>query len=154
MLVLLSFYLFPTPYPHRGRGAWKNIKRCAVDKAILLILKGIDPSFTHLEGGNPLLDTGRLEGSTRVRNCLGAALIRRKLCEGDSLGLLIHPDDQFLTRSFGVVPVFLLASWGERGAAKQRSEGSRSGHSNHYQNAFCPFPLRGRLGLVQLEERG
>ncbi len=133
----------PSPLPHRVGGAYRTVKRCAVGKARRLTRWGIDPGFINLEGGNPLRDDGKVEGSTGSLGRLGAALIRRRLCGGDMAGLQAHPDDQFLSPSLSRVP---LAPSG-RGAS--RSEGERGVSA---AIALPPLPLG--EGLAKQGVRG
>ena len=81
-------------------GLSRTVKRCAADRARRLILRGINPGFIHLESGNPLPDAGMSLRSPKSRNCLGAYLIRQRLCEGVVEGLPVHPDDLLLAQGF------------------------------------------------------
>ena len=101
----LSSSIFLTPSPRRDRGANRTVKRYAVGKVGRFSHRDIDPGFVHLEGGDPLPETGRIAGSPQSWNRRGAALIRRRLCGGDLLELQIHSDDQFSTRSSGRSPL-------------------------------------------------
>ena len=93
-----------------GRGAYKTVRRCAVDKPGRLIPWGIDPGFMYLEGGNTLFDAGRLVGLPQTRNRQSAALIRRRLCGGDLERSKVHSDDQSLTQSFGGIKPLPIGS--------------------------------------------
>ena len=136
----------PTPEGQGGR----TVKHRAMCKARRLIRRGIDPGFIHLEGGNPLLDVGMGWDSPQSQNRQGAALIRRRLCGGDLLGLQIHSDDQFSTQGFGEVWPFPLAPGG-RGAS--RSEGERGPPSmRNLIHIHWPFPLS--LGERALRSKG
>ena len=118
-----------SPLPLRGRGAWKNVKRCVIGKARRLIRRGIDLGSTHLEGGNPFLHAGMFGGSNQSWDRQSAALILRRLCGGDWQRSKVHSDDQFLPQSLsGLSPSYLAVS---------------------------PSPLRRRLlRLEQFEKRG
>jgi len=127
----LSSSIFPTPSPRRDRGANRTVKRYAVRKVGRFTHWGIDPGFVHLEGRKPLPETGRIAGSPQSWNRRGVALIRRRLCGGDLLGLQIHSDDQFSTQSFGrspLAPDGKLAQLGTR--VTPRSSGVRGRPSN------------------------
>ena len=166
----LGFSVHPTPQPLTPTGvggAYRTVKRCAIGKARRLIQRGIDPGFIHLESGNPLLDIGRSANSPQSRNCLGAALIRRRLCGGGLSGLPVHSDDQFLSQGFGPVNTFPLgllslprrerseqaSSWG--GVASSRA----SVHDKSYpaqERAWARHssPLRGIGTGTARHERG
>ena len=102
---------FQAPLPLRGRGAWKNVKRCAIGNARRLIRRGIDPGSTHLEGGNPFLRAGTFGGSNQSWDHQSAALIRRRLCGGDWRRSKVHSDDRFLPQSLsGLSPSHLAVS--------------------------------------------
>ena len=134
--------------PRRGRRANRTVKRSAVGKVGRFTHWGIDPGFVHLEGRNPLPETGRIAGSPQSWNLWGAALIRRRLCGGDLLGLQIHSDDQFSTRSFGrspLAPGGKLAQLGTRGALRSSGVwGPLSTPKFTIPLGFLPLPRRER----------
>jgi hypothetical protein len=122
----------PTP---EGQGELKRgVKRCATGKATRPgSTTTFDLDANHLESGNPLLDTGTRANSTQLRARLGAALIRRRLCETGLAGFLVHPDDEFPTPEPWPLPL----APGGRGAS--RSEGER-GPPSAPQSMTPPCP--------------
>ena len=149
-----SFCGHPTPQPPtpKGQGGSKRgVKRCATGKARRFAQRGIDPGFKYLEGGNPLLDAGRVVNSAQSLGRLGAYLIRRRLCGGGLEGLLICSDDQFLSSGFGRLPL----APGGRGAS--RSEGERGppgapksiSHLRRFPSTFGRLVQLGTRGALQ-----
>ncbi len=138
LALALTSGFHPTPQPPtpEGQGGLERfVKRCAIGKASRLIRRGIDPGFTYLESGNPLLDSGEVGSSAQPHGCMGVlgqnsavddacppSLIHRRLCGGDLEELPSYSDDQFFPPSVSKVWPFPLAPGG-RGAS--RSEGER-----------------------------
>ena len=132
----------PAPTPAGVGGLNRTVKRCAMGKATRFTQRGIDPGFTQLEGGNPLLNTGSFGSSAQPFGRLGAYLIRRRLCGSSVVELPVYSGDLLLPQSFSVVWPLPLAPGG-RGAS--RSEGERGRPSAPKLNppalAFPPLSL-------------
>ena len=143
----LSSSIFLIPSPRRDRGANRTVKRYAVGKVGRFSHWGIDPGFVHLKGGDPLPETGRIVGSPQSWNRRGAALICRRLCGCDLLGLQIHSDDQFSTRSFGRSP---LAPGGKLAQLRTRGALRSSGVWGPLSTPKFTIPL----GFLPLHRRG
>ena len=104
----------PAPTPAGVGELSRTVRHCAVDKARRLIPRSIDPDSIHLESGNPLPDAEMALRSPKSRNCLGAYLICRRLCEGDIEGLPVHPDDLLLAQGFDFDTSPLKEEWVNR----------------------------------------
>ncbi len=107
--VVIGAVLPRKPSTPEGQGRLdRGVKRYAVGKAGRFAQRGIDPGVTHLESGNPLREAGRVANSAQQLGCLGAYLIRRRLCGNSFSEMPILSDDLLLTPS----PLPLPLEWG------------------------------------------